>query len=85
MEYTKTTATVSSVTTFSTCAIRSSSNSPPSATIFPDNGCTHTRMADMPKLITANTPVQRRWASLSNRSNINIAHAAKPRKISGHA
>jgi hypothetical protein len=42
-------------------------------------------MAVIPKLITANTPVQRRWASFSNKSNINIAQAAKPRKISGHA
>lgn len=85
MEYTKTTATVSSVTTFSTCAIRSNSNSPPSATIFADTGCIVTNMAVIARLITANTPVQRRCESFSNRSSINIAQAANPRKISGHA
>ena len=36
-------------------------------------------------LTTANTPVQRRCASLSIRSSNKIAQAASPRKISGHA
>ena len=54
-------------------------------TIFTDNGCTHTKTAVTITLITASTPVQCRWASFSSRSNINIAQAANPRKISGQA
>src|SRR5882757_1863798 len=76
---------MTSVATFSTCAIRSNSNRPPSATIFPVSGWTTTNTAVTHKLITAKTPVQRRCASLSSRSNMRIVHAASERNISGHA
>src|SRR5271155_5039485 len=78
-------ATVSSITAFKTCAIRSSSNNPPKATTRPVTGSIATKAAVIKTQAVASTPVMRRCRSLSNRSNIRMKQAADPRNISGLA
>src|SRR6266700_2967731 len=65
--------------------MRSSSNSPPSATTLPDTGWATARTAVASSEITASTPVVSRCASLSARSSMRMAQAARLRKISGAA
>src|SRR3984893_322495 len=65
--------------------MRSNSNSPPSAITLPDTGSATTRTAGTSSEITASTPVVCRCASLSIRSSMRMAQAARLRKISGAA
>jgi hypothetical protein len=85
VEYVKTTATVSSATTLSTCAMRSNSNMSPSTSTRVVKGCTATNAAVTNKASTEITPIQRRCASAIRRSSNRITQAADPKKISGLA
>jgi hypothetical protein len=58
VEYRNTIATVSSVTIFKTCAMPSSSNMPPNATILPATGCASVNPAVTSKITTDSTPIQ---------------------------
>ena len=65
--------------------MRSSSNRPPSATTRSATGWMAESTAVTSTASTASTPLQRRPASVRNKSSISNAQAAALRKISGVA